>query len=316
MIICHIIPCPTREDWLGFRMEGLGASEISTLFDANPHQSLYQLFAIKVGFWQQPEDLGFQTVVGSTLQSAVKDLYQLQRGIKCQPAKFHAGPEHWENHEVICQSLERIWLLATPDYITDDGTTLVECKVVGSHMQWMWEQGVPFHVRVQCQTQMMASGIHKCHVAALLGTDFQIHELEYDEALAADIIRLGNAFWDQVMAASAVYCGDPEADLSQWEPELDDRATEIIKARYCAPRPEQSQVDPTLIEQLRQVQATKSEATKAEKGLKAKLMAQLKNAEEGTVGESVVATWKADTKGIRKLLVKKAPKAAATPKAA
>jgi putative phage-type endonuclease len=62
---------------------------------------------------------------------------------------------------------EHPWLCATPDYVSGDGTWLVEAKTTSQY----WTE-VPNHVRIQCMVQMACTGAERVHVSALVRGDF------------------------------------------------------------------------------------------------------------------------------------------------
>jgi putative phage-type endonuclease len=64
------------------------------------------------------------------------------------------------------------WAIATPDYITADGSALVECKAVSYRSKRYWEEGgAPDYYLTQVQWQMGITGVHMCYFSALVGED-------------------------------------------------------------------------------------------------------------------------------------------------
>lgn len=111
---------------------------------------------------------------------------------------------------------------ATPDGLT--ATHTVEVKAHGFHRRFEYGDAgdeVPLDVLVQTHVQMIVCGRRAAYVAATLGTEFKLFEVEFSEKLAGVILEKTQAFWkDHVLAKQA-----PKLDGSE-------AATEVLKALY------------------------------------------------------------------------------------
>jgi putative phage-type endonuclease len=102
------------------------------------------------------------------------------------------------------------WAMATPDaLVVDDSsgpihdpvpTGLIEAKLVGIHMVDSWDrgdegvEGPPDYVFTQVTWQLFVKGLKRCYVAAMIGTEFRIYDVAYDEDYAMALVELGERF--------------------------------------------------------------------------------------------------------------------------
>ena len=76
----HIIHDPaTREEWLGYRAEGIGASEAGTVLGVNPYSNARALWEIKTGRAKRPDLSGNPAVqFGIAAEEHIRALWALQ----------------------------------------------------------------------------------------------------------------------------------------------------------------------------------------------------------------------------------------------
>ena len=68
---------------------------------------------------------------------------------------------------------------------------ILECKTAGINGARLWKEGVPEYVQLQVMHQLAVTGKQAADVAVLIcGQDLQIHRIERDETMIAQLIQL------------------------------------------------------------------------------------------------------------------------------
>lgn len=199
----EIIPFTTREAWLAERARDITSTDVAALFGVSPYLTRFELWHRRHGSPEAaaPELDDVERVVwGRRLQNAIAEGAALDRdfGWIREKKEYIRLPDHrigasfdWEGPEYIdpiAGELPRPFLL--------------ECKNVDSlAFREGWEETefgleAPAHIELQCQHQMLVSGIRKCYIAALVGGNrLVILERDYDEQVGQRILEECAAFW-------------------------------------------------------------------------------------------------------------------------
>lgn len=176
---------------IAIRATGIGASEIAAIVGIDPWQSPIDVWLRKRGIVALGTDEESEAAeVGSLLEPSLVDLFRARTGLSqvTRPVKTYCHPEH-------------AWVLASPDALLGDPEhpdALAEFKVVGFNMRSDWEDGVPLKVVAQVQWQMMVMRVTLCHVARLIGTDFQVIGVRADAEAQQLLFEAGQEFWRSV----------------------------------------------------------------------------------------------------------------------
>ncbi|WP_276325998.1 YqaJ viral recombinase family nuclease [Vreelandella aquamarina] len=126
---------------------------------------------------------------GQVLEPLVADHYAQHTGYRVQRVN------------AILQHTEHPWMLANLDreIVGNDEVQILECKTAGLFGAKLWKDGVPEYVQLQVMHQLAVTGQQAADVAVLLGGhELQIHRIERDEAMIAQLIALERQFWDYV----------------------------------------------------------------------------------------------------------------------
>lgn len=191
-----------RDEWLKWRLKGIGGSDVSVIAGKNPFRSVYQLWMEKVGLVIPQEEENDYTHFGTILESVVRREFMERTGIKVRAR--HA----------LFQSEEYPFMMANLDgIIYEDGQLVIfEAKTASAYKEDVWEKGVPEEYLLQIQHYMAVTGAKKTYIAALVGGNhFYYHEVLRDENLIADIIQMEYHFWNDNVLAGV----EPEADGSK-----------------------------------------------------------------------------------------------------
>lgn len=201
-----------REEWLKWRTEGIGGSDVSVIFGINPYRSIFQLWMEKTGQIEPEERETEYTHFGTVLESVVKQEFMRRTGLKVRAKR------------ALLQSDKYSFMLADLDgVIYEDGMmNIFEAKTASEYKREVWEEGVPEEYILQVQHYMAVTGARRTYIAALVGGNhFIYHVVERDEKLIALIIQREKEFWEKNVSQGE----EPLADGSK-------ATTEYINGKY------------------------------------------------------------------------------------
>lgn len=184
-----------RDEWLDVRKQGIGSSDAAAAVGLNPYQSQLELWMLKTGRSNllpqvDPNDESSPMYWGTLLEPIVAAHYTRRTG--CRVRRVNAVLQHPEHS----------WMIANLDreIFGAGGAQILECKTAGINGARLWRDGVPEYVQLQVMHQLAVTGKRAADVAVLLGgQELQIHRIERDDALIANLIELERQFWDLVV---------------------------------------------------------------------------------------------------------------------
>jgi putative phage-type endonuclease len=205
-----------REEWLQVRKSGIGSSDAAAAVGLNPYKSQLALWLEKTSQDQglpkiDLNDEASPTYWGTLLEPIVAAHYTKRTGRKVR--RINAVLQHHTEP----------WMLANIDreILGDDDAQILECKTAGLNGARLWRDGVPEYVQLQVMHQLAVTGKQAADVAVLVcGQDLQIHRIQRDETMIANLIALERVFWAHVEEMRA-----PPADGS-------DSADQALRALY------------------------------------------------------------------------------------
>lgn len=181
-----------RKSWLAIRQSGIGSSDAAAAVGLNPYKSQLELWMEKTGRQSDniapchDEKLTSPLHWGQVLEPLVAEHYGRHTGHRVQRVN------------AILQHVEHPWMLANLDreIVGNDAVQILECKTAGLFGAKLWKDGVPEYVQLQVMHQLAVTGQQAADVAVLLGGhELQIHRIERDEAMIAQLIALEAKFW-------------------------------------------------------------------------------------------------------------------------
>jgi len=271
-----------RQDWLEIRKQGIGGSDAAAAVGLNPYQSMLELWLIKTGRdaalpVDDPDNEDSPMYWGSILEPIVAAHYTKRTGRKVR--RVNAVLQH--------PDVDKAWMLANLDYqvVADHSVQILECKTAGEYGARLWRDGVPEYVQCQVQHQLAVTGKSAADVCVLIcGQSLQIHRIERDEALIANLIELERRFWEFVVTDTP-----PPADGS-------DSAGQALQALYPKDNGETLDfvTDPPLCAVFDALVSTREELTTlqgVESGLKQTLQQAMGEA-TGAIFHSGFVSWK------------------------
>lgn len=205
-----------RDQWLQVRKGGIGSSDAAAAVGLNPYKSQLELWMEKTGQDEQlpkvdPQDESSPLYWGTLLEPIVAAHYTRRTGNKVRRVN------------AVLQHPGEPWMLANLDreVIGTPEVQILECKTAGINGARLWKDGVPEYVQLQVMHQLAVTGSQAADVAVLIGgQDLQVHRIERDEALIANLMALERQFWGHVQR-----CEPPPADGS-------DSADVALRALY------------------------------------------------------------------------------------
>ena len=205
-----------RDQWLQVRKGGIGSSDAAAAVGLNPYKSQLELWMEKTGQEEQlpkvdPHDESSPLYWGTLLEPIVAAHYTRRTGNKVRRVN------------AVLQHPTEPWMLANLDreVIGTPAVQILECKTAGINGARLWKDGVPEYVQLQVMHQLAVTGSRAADVAVLIGgQDLQVHRIERDEALIANLMALERQFWGHVQR-----CEPPPADGS-------DSADVALRALY------------------------------------------------------------------------------------
>ena len=275
----------SRDDWLEVRKGGIGSSDAAAAVGLNPYKSQLELWMEKTGRdallpQTDPNDETSPMYWGILLEPIVAAHYTKRTGRKVR--RVNAVLQH-PRHAWMLANLDRE-VLNTPD------VQILECKTAGMNGARLWKDGVPEYVQLQVLHQLAVTGAQAADVTVLIcGQELQIHRIERDERMIAQLIDLERRFWHYVETDQ-----QPPADGS-------DSADTALRCLYARDSGQTLDLSDDLV-----MSATFSDLLSVRQTLadKARLEAELKQRIQQHMGEATKAvfaigdvTWKRSKDG-------------------
>lgn len=264
----------SREEWLRYRTQGIGGSDVSVIAGINPFRSVHQLWLEKTG-QAAPEEGGSEYAhFGTILEPVVRREFMERTGLKVR-----------QKH-MLLQSEEYPFMLANLDgVIREDGELCIfEAKTASAYKQDVWEEGTPAPYILQVQHYMAVTGAKKTYIAALVGGNrFFCHEIMRDEGMIAKITAMEKYFWETHVVGGV----EPVPDGSK-------ATVDYFNRRFAVSSGETVELPGEALaacEEYERLSQQVKELETAKNAAANQLKSYLKEAQAGTVGGRTV-TWK------------------------
>ncbi|VTU31209.1 putative phage-type endonuclease [Variovorax sp. SRS16] len=184
----------SRDQWLAVRKGGIGSSDAAAAVGLSPYKAPLELWMEKTGRdaalpKADPGDETSPMYWGNLLEPIVAAHYTKRTGHKVRRVN------------AVLQHPQEPWMLANVDreVIGAPDVQILECKTAGMNGARLWKDGVPEYVQLQVLHQLCVTGKQAADVAVLIcGQELQIHRIERDEALIAQLMNLERQFWGYV----------------------------------------------------------------------------------------------------------------------
>ena len=189
----------THEEWLELRKQGTGGSDAGAVCGLDPYSSPMEVFLDKTGGIKR--EINNEAVrQGHDLEGYVAQRFMEATGKKVRRSNFMYCHEKYP------------FMIADVDRLVAGEDAGLECKTANAYNADKWKGGkIPLHYVVQCYHYMAVTGKKAWYIAAvILGVDFVYYKLEWDDALARQLIETEKNFWFKHVVAGKM----PEPDGS------------------------------------------------------------------------------------------------------
>jgi len=184
-------------DWLDWRREGIGASDVAALCGLSPWSSPTAVYLEKTGqILGQDETEPMRW--GKLLEGAIAAEFSERTGY------WVAGEQTWCEHPSHPHHRATVdgFVVGMGESLSlsiDEALGVLEIKTTSMKR---WDE-IPDHAYIQGQWQMWVTGKPKVWYAVLHnGRYLAIHDAERDDALIADLVEIVDEFWERVLTLS------------------------------------------------------------------------------------------------------------------
>lgn len=184
----------SEEDWLGYRRQGIGGSDVAAIMGVSPFATLRDLYNDKCGNPDviQTEDNWVAKEVGHRLEDLVAKIFAYKTGYKVFAVrKLFRHPFH-------------SFMQANVDFfveLPDGSIAILECKTTNYNSKEKWNDGaVPVNYEWQCCHYMAVMNLSCAYIACLYGNnenEFVYRRIDRDEVIEADMIEMEAHFWNE-----------------------------------------------------------------------------------------------------------------------
>lgn len=178
-----------RAEWLEIRRGYIGGSDAGAVAGCNPYVGPYGVWLDKTGGAMGNDGGSIVTEVGSYLEQFVADKFTETTGKKVQKVNFVLVNEQYP------------WACADIDRRIVGEDAILECKTTNSFGNAKLIRSGEYPMTWYCQMMhyLAVTGAKKAYLAVLIASrDFQIFELERDEAEIESLMNMEWKFWEHV----------------------------------------------------------------------------------------------------------------------
>jgi putative phage-type endonuclease len=182
----------TEEDWLRYRMRGIGGSEAAAVLGVSKWMSAFQLWAHKTKRVTLPPPGGPYIEWGNILEPVVREHYQ-----RHTHRKVWVDPDY-----TIYEDDEYPFILASLDGWVEDpvyGVGVLEIKTASAFVAREWDDEPPLPYLIQGQHYLRVTGASFVTFAVLIGGNgFKTFDIQRDDDFIASMVSKEKIFWENV----------------------------------------------------------------------------------------------------------------------
>lgn len=192
----NIITPANEQEWLSLRSKNINSTEVAPLFGLSPFKTYAELWLEKRDNTQTEFKMNKRIKAGQVLEPAIAQLIADDNGWTVKPFKNYI-------------EVPELKIGSSFDYaIYEDGqpVSLFEIKNVDAKFWKDWhnddgELEAKNHIELQCQWQMLVSGIHKLKLGVLFGgNDWHVLSRDYNPVIGEMMLERVAEFWRKVEA--------------------------------------------------------------------------------------------------------------------
>lgn len=179
----------SNEEWLEWRNQGLGGSDIATICGLNKYKSPIELWLEKTGQIES-KPAGEAAYWGTIMEPVIRQEFTQRTNLEVRLVL------------AILKHPIHNFMLANLDGVIDDplcGECIFEAKTASVYKLNEWQDGIPEGYMLQIQHYMYVTGYKRTFIAVLIGgNQFKYKTIERDDELIDMIIKLETNFWNYV----------------------------------------------------------------------------------------------------------------------
>ena len=223
------------DDWLAFRYNGIGGSEIGTMMGVNPWKSAVELYYQKIGDFDPKVDYNTPMFMGNVLEPVVADLFEYWDDGDNLIHNYAAGIKQRKLYEIQGYVLNDKYpnMFFSPDRLVHTKPVkrkdtlihknidhIVEIKTISNWSAKQWESGLPPSYYLQLQTYLMGLDVEDGYMVSLKdGRDLEVVYIERSREVGDMIWETFQDFWSRVEAGRlAIENGE---DIHEYAPDAD-----------------------------------------------------------------------------------------------
>lgn len=302
-----------KSEWLKFRDNGIGASEIATVMGLNQYKSAHQLFYEKVEGAPEQED-SIAMFMGRYNEDSIADLWQYWESDQLTMMKNYSEKRIVRKCRKINAYLinpEFPHLFASLDRVINKNGTdkeqALELKTISAFSSDQWIAGIPPQYIVQLQQQLLVSGLEEGELCILKdGRYMEVYSFSRNEEIIKNIIEQSTLFWNNVLEARKLLKQD--LPFEHLEPEIDniEAYKDYLNEKFTATAQKAEATDEIFYTGLEYMKCNEDEkALKTEKTRLTNIIkAHMGNASLIDFGAAGKITWNENAAGNRTMLIK------------
>lgn len=180
----------SKEEWLRYRKQGIGGSDVSCLLGINKWKSEIELWLDKTNQTNTHVEENEAMQWGTIMEPIIRNHFAEVTGKTVVELK------------AMLQHPEHPFMLADVDGVTVDDSgnpAILEIKTASEFKRSDWDEGVPAYYQTQVQHYLCVTGIQKAYVAVLIGgNSFRVYEVDADAEIQSMLIAVEKDFWNKV----------------------------------------------------------------------------------------------------------------------
>lgn len=269
------------------RKHGLGATDCAAVMGLSPYRTPYELWLIKTGRSEEDTILGEERLrLRHAHEQTIADEYEVRKEVKLRRA----------NQTVFHKKLP--FMLCNLDRVVTGQRKIVECKTSTAWLRHNWgiagSDEAPIQYLLQVQHQLACTGYEDADLAALIDIDdYRIYPMPRNDKVIDKIETACTHFWEHHVLKDIPPEATTRGDLKLMYPKNNGKFIEATQEVL------------NLVDMVHTIKAD-TKALETEKEMVEKDIIQFIAAHDGiTLGDKIVATFQANAKGSRTLLIKK-----------
>jgi len=286
------------------RKKSLGASEVAAILECNENMSPLDVWLVKTGR-KPPFEGNEHTRRGNRQEAQILDWLAEDLGDEFFVCE-RVDTEHFEGSEIASATPDayvcrrdyfepmhdiplRQYVLGMWKKIRDDGQLAEIAEVKSTLKRISNVEEIPATWLIQCQWQMLVTGLKKAHLAIFgpMVSNYQRFEIAYDHEYAMRLLALAEEWWEIHVVGDKEPEPMNEADILQLYPQSNGLSMEAVDSLHDA------------ICEMNTLKAQAKDIADAIDEIRQRVVLAIKPFEVVKYGGRWIASYKTDKRGIR-----------------